>query len=60
MVEQILVRDVEAARMLGIGRSTFWRSVAPYLDAVKISPRTTRFRISDVTAFAEAKREERE
>jgi excisionase family DNA binding protein len=46
-----LIRDLDAADALGLGRSTLWRLVAAgKLHPVKIGG-ATRFRISDIRAL---------
>jgi predicted DNA-binding transcriptional regulator AlpA len=53
--EKLLVRDTEAATMLAMGRSTFWKAVRAKLlpDPVKIGG-LTRWRVSDLRRHIEA------
>ena len=54
-MKQLLMRDAEAAEMLGMARSTFWRLVAPSLPVIRLG-RITRFHAADIDAYAAAER----
>lgn len=50
----LLLKDREAAHLLGISRSYFWKFVAQgKVKPVKISQHCTRFRYRDILAFSE-------
>jgi predicted DNA-binding transcriptional regulator AlpA len=53
--EKLLVRDTEAAKMLDMGRSTFWKAVSDGLlpQPVKIGG-LTRWRVADLRRHIEA------
>lgn len=53
--EKLLVRDTEAAKMLDIGRSTFWKAVSERRlpQPMKIGG-LTRWRVSDLRRHIEA------
>lgn len=51
-----LIRPKPAAKLMGISMATFWRLLrAETLHAVKLSPKITAVRISEIQAFIAAK-----
>lgn len=52
MTDQILMRDVEAAKLLGIGKATLWNNVkkGEVPPPIKIGG-ATRWRVADLLAF---------
>jgi predicted DNA-binding transcriptional regulator AlpA len=51
--EPLLVTDNDAAKMLGVSRSTIWSLTAQgLLSPVRLPPRTTRWRAADIRRLA--------
>ena len=57
-----LVRPREAAAILRVSKSTFWRYVQIGLlpKAIKLTPRCSVWRLSDIDAFVARQAEQRE
>ena len=50
----LLLKDTEAARILGIGRSTFWKWVAVgTFKPIRVGNRITRFKYKDLADWVE-------
>ena len=50
VVEELLLRDKEVARMIGVSRSTLWRLVRADLfpPPIRVGTRAVRWRLSEV------------
>ena len=48
----LLLRPVQAIKILGIGRSTFWRwAKAGRFSVIQLGPRVSVVRLADIEAF---------
>lgn len=56
-MEERLLKDTECSKIVGVCRATWWNGVRDgfFPEPVRLTPRTTRWRQSDVYALFEKK-----